>query len=65
MTLFIRLHPKASVMKLWKYSGTYLSFTGVIHTVYSLITGWEIYRSMLEDGIVDSGGKDYASGFGF
>ena len=26
-------------MKLWKYSGTFLVITGIIHTVYALLLG--------------------------
>ena len=26
-------------MKLWKYSGTFLTATGIIHTIYALFIG--------------------------
>ena len=30
-------------MKLWKYSGTLLTATGVIHTIYALFLGKEAF----------------------
>ena len=36
-------------MKLWKYSGTFLVITGIIHTVYALLLGKEDFTDMIKD----------------
>ena len=41
-------------MKLWKYSGTFLTATGIIHTIYALFIG-----------LVNSIGENYSQGFAF
>ena len=41
-------------MKLWKYSGTFLVITGVIHTVYALLLGKEDFTDMIKDGLINS-----------
>ena len=30
-------------MKLWKYSGTFLTATGIIHTIYALFIGKDAF----------------------
>ena len=34
-------------MKLWKYSGTLLTATGIIHTIYALFLGKEAFTKCL------------------
>lgn len=50
-------------MKLWKYSGTFLVITGVIHTIYALLLGKENFREMIRDGFINSTGDDYSRAF--
>lgn len=50
-------------MKLWKYSGTFLTLTGIIHTIYAVLTGKAVYAEILKDGLVDSIGNSYERGF--
>lgn len=52
-------------MKLWKYSGTYLWVTGVIHILVGFLIGKDIYADMLRDGLVNSMQNDYTRGFAF
>lgn len=35
-------------MKLWKYSGTFLTATGIIHTIYALFIGKDAFRKCSE-----------------
>ena len=47
-------------MKLWKYSGTFLTATGIIHTIYALFIGKDAFSEMLRNGLVNSfGGKRF------
>ena len=50
-------------MKVWKFSGTLLTATGIIHTVVALLSGWETYKEMLQDGFINSVGDDFKRGF--
>lgn len=50
-------------MKLWKYSGTFLTLTGIIHTIYAVLTGKAVYAEILKDGLVDSIGNSYERDF--
>ena len=52
-------------MKLWKYSGTFLTWTGIIHTIYAFFIGKDALGKMLGDGLADSVGEDYERGFAF
>ena len=52
-------------MKLWKYSGTLLTATGIIHTIYALFLGKEAFTEMLNNGLIDSIGENYNLGFAF
>ena len=38
-------------MKLWKYSGTLLTATGIIHTIYALFLGKEAFTEILNNGL--------------
>ena len=38
-------------MKLWKYSGTLLTATGIIHTIYALFLGKEAFTEILNNGV--------------
>lgn len=51
-------------MKLWKYSGTLLTATGVIHTIYALFLGKKLLRKC-NNGLIDSIGENYNLGFAF
>ena len=50
-------------MKLWKYSETLLTATGVIHTIYALFLGKEAFTEMLNNGLIDSIGENHNLGF--
>lgn len=50
---------------LWKYSGTYLWATGVIHTVVGLAIGTEGYMPIVRDGFVNAVGDDIGRNFSF
>jgi uncharacterized membrane protein HdeD (DUF308 family) len=52
-------------MKLWKYSGTFLTLTGVIHTIYAFFIGKETYWGMLKDGLFNLSGENYEQDFAF
>ena len=47
-------------MKLWKYSGTFLTATGIIHTIYALFIGKDAFSEMLRNGLVNSIGENYS-----
>lgn len=50
-------------MKLWKYSGTFLVITGVIHTIYALFLGKDSFAEMIRDGLINSTGEIYSRAF--
>lgn len=52
-------------MKLWKFSGTYLTVTGIIHTIVALIMAKDIFAEMLGDGLINSTEGDYSAVFHF
>ena len=47
------------------YSGTLLTATGVIHTIYALFLGKEAFTEMLNNGLIDSIGENHNLGFAF
>ena len=49
--------------RLWRYSGTFLAVTGVIHTIYALFLGKDAFVEMLRDGLINSTGDDYGRAF--
>ncbi len=52
-------------MKLWKYSGMFLSATGMIHTVVALTQEWRVYKAVFSDGLFDSIGNDMQKALAF
>lgn len=52
-------------MKLWKYSGTFLTVTGIIHTIYALFIGKNAFSEMLGNGLINSVGENFSLGFAF
>lgn len=50
-------------MKLWKYSGTFLVITGLIHTIYAPLLGKEDFAEMIRDGFINSTGSNYNRAF--
>lgn len=56
---------KNSNMKLWKYSGTFFTATGVIHTIYALFLGADTFAEMIRDGLINSTGEIYIQAFAF
>lgn len=50
-------------MKLWKYSGTFLVITGIIHTIYALLLEKEEFADMIKDGFINSTGDNYNRAF--
>jgi magnesium-transporting ATPase (P-type) len=52
--------------KLWRWSGTYLTATGIIHTAFALFAFRNIYWEMLREGLVNSAGDaERAAAFWF
>lgn len=49
--------------KLWKYSGTFLIITGVIHTIYALLLGKKDFAEMIRDGLINSTVDNYSHAF--
>lgn len=41
-------------MKLWKFSGTFLTATGILHTLVALHLSKDAYAGMIRDGFVNS-----------
>lgn len=50
-------------MKLWKYSGTLLTITGGIHTMYALFLGKDAFAEMVRDGLISSTDDHYGRAF--
>ena len=50
-------------MKLWRYSGTFLIITGIIHTIYALFIGKNAFAEMIQDGLISSTGESYSRAF--
>lgn len=50
-------------MKLWKYSGTLLTLTGCIHTIYALFIGQQAYLEMFRNGLINSTDGNYDRAF--
>jgi hypothetical protein len=42
---------------LWKYSGSYLTWTGIIHTAFALWTFRDNFWNILKNGVVNQGGQ--------
>lgn len=53
------------VMKLWRYSGFFLTATGVIHVVFALTAYWSSYSALFSDGLVNSLGEDLQKNLAF
>lgn len=54
-------------MKIWKYSGTLLAATGVLHTIVAIILGWDSFVNMFRNGLINSteGNVEHAFAFWF
>lgn len=52
-------------MKLWKYSGILLMATGGLHLLVAVASGWDTWREIVSDGLVDSIGKDAGREYAF
>ena len=52
-------------MKIWKYSGTLLTVTGVIHIIVAFILGKCIYFDILKNGLANSTNDDNFRNFAF
>jgi len=50
-------------MKIWKYSGTLLTATGILHTIVALGLGWGSYSGMFRDGLINSTEDNFERGF--
>ncbi len=50
-------------MKLWKFSGIFLTVTGIIHTIVALIIAKDIFAEMIRDGLINSTEGDYSRCF--
>ena len=40
-------------IQFWKYSGTFLVITGVIHTLYALVLGKDAFAEIINDGVIN------------
>lgn len=54
---------KNQKMKLWKYSGTFLVITGVIHTLYALFLGKDAFAEIINDGLINATGEIHSRAF--
>lgn len=52
-------------MKLWKFSGTFLTVTGIIHTIYALFIGKDAFAEMFSNGFINSIGENHNRSFAF
>lgn len=52
-------------MKLWKYSGTFLTITGILHTIVALMLSKDIFAEMISDGLINSTKGNYSRGYAF
>lgn len=52
-------------MKLWKYSGTFLTITGILHTIVALMLSKDIFAEMIRDGLINSTKGNYIRGYAF
>lgn len=50
---------------LWKYSGTFLAITGILHAIIAILINANIYIEMFRSGLVNINSKDYIIGFAF
>ena len=50
-------------MKFWKYSGTYLTLTGSLHSLIAIWLGWRTFQEMLQSGLINSIGNDLQKSF--
>lgn len=41
-------------MKLWKYSGTFMIATAIIHNLVGFVMGWSVLQDIARDGFVNS-----------
>lgn len=48
---------------LWKYSGSLLVATGLLHVIVAILLGMDMYWMMIRDGLINSIREDYARGF--
>lgn len=53
------------LMKLWKYSGMFLSATGIIHMLVALTKEWNVYKEFFCDGLIDSIGNNIEKALSF
>jgi len=52
-------------LKIWKYSGLFLVFTGILHTIMALLLGGAIYLEIIRDGLFNALGDNYSRQFAF
>ncbi len=52
-------------MKLWKYSGTFLVITGILHTIVAILINRNTYLEILKSGLININSKDQTLGFSF
>ena len=52
-------------MKLWKYSGTLLMATGVLHIILAIIRNYNIYREIFLDKLLNSVSNDVQRSLAF
>jgi Family of unknown function (DUF6463) len=50
-------------VQLWRYSGTFLVITGIIHTIYALFLGKGAFSEMVSDELINSTGENYSRAF--
>ncbi len=52
-------------MRLWRYSGTLLSATGIIHIIYAVFENWKTFGAMFSDGMLNSVKNDITRAYAF
>lgn len=52
-------------IQFWKYSGTFLVITGVIHTLYALFLGKDAFAEIINDGLINVTGEIHSRAFAF
>lgn len=50
-------------IQFWKYSGTFLVITGVIHTLYALVLGKDAFAEIINDGVINVTGEILSRAF--
>ena len=50
-------------VQLWRYSGTFLVITGIIHTILALFLGKDAFAEIINDGVINVTGEILSRAF--